>query len=118
MITSEEAIKIVNDSLGDYDEVSTAARIFLCEDIIEMGVENWLDKPLEELLVDMVSYIEKCAEEGIGEAFVNADDKLDKQTMEEFCFMLTKRMISTYKSMAKYASMYIEIKDIADNDQL
>jgi len=32
--------------------------------------------------------------------------------------MLTKRMISTYKSMAKYASMYIEIKDIAGNDQL
>ena len=118
MITSEEAIKIVNDSLGDYDEVSTAARIFLCEDIIEMGVENWLDKPLEELLIDMVGYIKKSAEEGIGCALVDADDHIDKDSMEEFCFMLTKRMISTYKSMAKYASMYIEIKDIAGNDQL
>ena len=118
MMTSEEAIKIVNQSIGDYDEISSAARIFLCEDIVEMGVEDWIVTPLEDLLLDMVDHIRHSANEGIDGAFLSADDNIDKDSMKEFCFMLTDKMIITYKSMAKYASMYMKIKELAGNDQL
>ena len=118
MMTSEEAVKIVNEMTEGNDEISVAARIFLCEDIVDMGVEDWIVTPLEDLLLDMVDHIRHSANEGIDGAFLDADDRIDKDSMKEFCLMLTDKMIITYKSMAKYASIYMKIKELAGNDQL
>ena len=111
MINNEEAIEIVNLNTEGDDEVSMTARVFLCEDILQMGIDDWIITPLEDLLLDMVGYIKHSAKEGIDGAFLDAEDNIDKDSMKEFCFMLTDKMVSTYKSMVKYATVYQHIKD-------
>ena len=81
MINNEEAIEIVNLNTEGNDEVSMTARVFLCEDLLQMGIDDWIITPLEDLLLDMVGYIEHSAKENIDGAFLDAEDNIDKDNI-------------------------------------
>lgn len=107
---NERAIDLVNEYTmsGKADET---ARVFLCEDILDLGVDEWVNRDVEDLMLSMVDYINDGATRSITRSSSNLTSNVSKQRVEEYASRIKDQMIITYRSMAKYASVHAKISD-------
>lgn len=113
-MTNERAIDIVQE-IASKDET---ARVFLCEDIIDVDVDSWAEKDIHELMTSFIDYIDQGAERSILKMETASEDRVSRSSAVEYARGLKERMLDTFSSMAVYASAHAKIKEeIADNDQ-
>ena len=107
---NERAIDLVNKYTmnGKADEM---ARVFLCEDILDLGVDEWVSRDVEDLMLSMVDYIADGATRSINRSSSNLTSNVSKEKIEGYASRLKDQMITTYRSMAKYASVHAKISD-------
>ena len=132
-MTNEEAIKYAKRYLYCYDPVEDeiamekyVAKVFLCEDIIDMGVDTWVDTPISELLFSLQELLEEVAVEQndhIKDA-VAMSKSTDEQLMSHIvddeplspdtdtCLKtLRKSMMRSITAMILYTQVYNNIRD-------
>lgn len=132
-MTNEEAIKYVTKRLHCYDPVEDeiamekyVAKVFLCEDIVDMGVDTWVDTPISELLFELQELLDQVAIEQndhIKDA-VAMSKSTDEQLMSlivddeplrpdtDTCLKtLRKSMMRSITAMVLYAQVYNDIRD-------
>lgn len=113
-MTNERAIDMVQE-IASSDET---ARVFLCEDILDVGVDAWLQTDIQELMSSFIEYIDYGAEGSILKIETVSEDSVSKLSALAYARDLKERMLKTFSSMAVYASAHAKIKEeMADNDQ-
>lgn len=103
-MTNEEAIDLVGKYVLTDEGHDETARVFLCEDIIEMGIDKWVEEDVKVLMLDFVKYIDEGAERAIS-------SPPDGQDPMGCAVKLKERMIDTFESLSTYASVHAKISD-------
>ena len=57
-MTNEKAIGIVQERTID----DNTARVFLCEDIIDIGVDEWVKEDIHELMTNFIKDVDEGAD--------------------------------------------------------
>lgn len=132
-MTNEEAIQYASRYLEPEDPVSDkiamekyVAKVFLCEDIIDMGVDEWVDTPISELLFELQELLNQVAidqNDYIKDAVAlsgSTDEQLmslivDDETLRpdtDTCLKtLRKSMMRSITAMILYTQVYNDIRD-------
>lgn len=99
-MTNSEAIKLIYKSVEDTPE-GKAALVFLCEDIIENDVDEWVNMSLTELLQPFLTHSEE-----VSELHLRKLDKIERQ----ICKSAYDSVHSVIGAMLMYIKSYEEIK--------
>lgn len=83
---------------------SLVARVFVCEDIIEMDVENWKETALNELLSQFSDYTSDAVDAYITAA---SEDDVDLTDL----YQLKNSFLSTISVMLKYVEAHEIIRN-------
>lgn len=83
---------------------SLVARVFVCEDIIEMDVENWKETALNELLSQFTDYTAEAVD-----AYITGSSEDDVNITD--LYQLKKSFLSTINVMLKYAEAHEIIRN-------
>lgn len=88
----------------DNEPETLVARVFVCEDIIEMDVDNWKETALNELLSQFTDYTSEAVDAYITGA---SEDEVDITDL----YQLKKSFLSTINVMLKYAEAHEIIRN-------
>ena len=99
-MTNSEAIKRIYKNVEDTPE-GKAALVFLCEDIIEHDVDEWVDMSLAELLEPFLTYSVEASE-----LHLRKLDKIERQ----ICKSAYDSVHSVIGAMLTYIKAHEEIK--------
>lgn len=132
-MTNEEAVNYAKKYLRCYDPVEDemamekyVAEVFVCEDIVDMGVDTWVDTPISELLFELQELLEQVAIEQhdhIKDAVAMAkstdeqlmahivDDEPLRPDTDTCLKTLRISMMRSITSMVLYTQVYTNIRD-------
>lgn len=99
-MTNSEAIKLVYKNVDKTPE-GKAALVFLCEDIIEHDVDDWVNMSLAELLEPFLTYSVEASELHLRQL-----DKIERQ----ICKSAYDSVHSVLSAAIIYTKAYEEIK--------
>ena len=96
LLTNFKALSKLAPLWADNDDVSMVARTFVCEDIIDMDVEEWRDTAVSEHIRQFIDYTEEAIDAYI-ESIDEEDDRVTYHVsnMKESC-LATIQVILKY----------------------
>lgn len=89
---------------ADNKPESVVARVFVCEDIIEMDVDNWREASLNELLSQFTDYTSEAVD-----AYITAASEEDVDLTD--LYQLKNSFLSTINVMLKYVEAHEIIRN-------
>tara|TARA_S200002703_G_scaffold40354_1_gene35149 strand:- start:5211 stop:5531 length:321 start_codon:yes stop_codon:yes gene_type:complete len=95
-MTNESAINIVNEH-HESGKIDAVARVFLCEDILENGVDEWLCDLPDNNLSEIIELAEEKSRDFIQS--LGSDESIDEASKLEHT---RKRMIVLVKLVSDY----------------
>lgn len=109
-MNNEQAVRYISKNYNvNHNKCENVAYVFASEDIVEMGVDEWVSTPLSQLLNDFKSHTEEISDEYIehlSESLMGIDSKM--------CMLhLKNSLVGVVDSMIHYADMHGKIKELS-----
>lgn len=105
LLTNFKALSKLAFLWSDNDDVSMVARTFVCEDIIEMDVEEWRDTAVSEHIKQFVDYTEEAIN-----AYIESIDEEDDRVIYHVSNM-RESCLATIQVILKYLEAHEVVKN-------